>query len=1453
MQKKITQLALLVTLIFIGVSQSARAQIVGPSAVCAGSTAAFTDSISGGVWSSSDTSLATVTASGGVVTGVTAGSAIISYTTSSGIQTASVTIETPPDAGTISGPTAVCVYSATTFTNSVTGGTWSAGGYIDAATGDYSSYGSGTDIVSYTVTNSCGTATDTIALTIEDASFPTYVDGGVSSGASGYGYFPNEICSGTSGYASTDGLGGEWTTSDTYMATIDASGNYYALSPGSFDIYYTVSNSCGYDYRSVTIRSDDAPHAGTITGTGSFCAYSGYPSVHVSGASGTGYWTGSGCLDYDGSVIGVGYGSLTYVVENTCGSDATTPFDVDAQDSPDAWFAVTNPYWMTSAYTDTGYVCPGGVTDVYVDVDGGHWSTSDGSIAVVSAYGSYYGATCTGYSTGVAIISYTVSNTCGTGTRTQPVRVLPSLGAGTITGPTTINVGATATFSESVSGGYWSTDDYSIATIDGSGVLTGVSAGTMNVLYDVYSDGCPSPGTWDQAYHTVTVISCTPPSVDSIVGAGTVCIGSAITLTDTASGGSWSSSNTSVATVDTAGHVTGVGSGTATIYYSATNSCGTVNATHAVTVSPAPVAGTLSGASSVCIAANTTLTTSGSSGGAWSSSSTALATVSSAGVVRGVSGGTVTISYTVTTGCGSAVATKTMAVNTYAGAISGTSNICRGSATTLTSTVSGGTWSSLSTSIATVTSSGGVVTGVAGGSATIRYTTTGTCGAGHTDFNMVVSAPGAISASSGASTLCMGASATFTNTTSPGGGTWSSSNTGIATVSSSGGVVTGVSGGTASITYTLTNACGTVTTARNITITGTPAPAAISGSSSAVCVGSTLALTDGTAGGTWSSANTSVATISSTGLVTAISAGTDTIRYSVTNSCGFTGSVFRVVTVNISAPVTLGGTSSICTGGTTTLTTAATGGTWSSMYTSIATITSGGVVTGVNSGMDTLKYTVTNSCGTFVSRFPLLIASPFVAAISGSSSVCPGASTTFTDATAGGSWSSTNTTLATVSAAGVVSGLVSGTDTIVYTITNACGTMPVTRSVIITGPTYPYAISGSVSTICTGATAPYANATSGGVWSMTNTSIATINASGTVTGIAGGIDTIKYTITNSCGIPGAATRAILILAPPTAGTISGPANICTTGGAITYTSSGDAGGTWSSTNPSAATVSAAGIVTPVSASATTIKYTVTNSCGTNIASQYVTVSAPGITSSTGPTSLCLGSSATFANATAGGTWSSSASGIATVSASGLVTSVSVGTASISYTITNACGTTSTARNVAINTSVPTGISISGPSTVAIGATITLTHAGATGTWSSGTPSLATITTGGVVTGVAVGIDTIKYTVTNGCGTTVATKAVSVTAHRGAGPGFVSEETTSYKLFPNPTTGIVKLQFTGNRGETSVIVTDVSGKILITRSTEEKSLDIDLSNAAAGVYLVTIKIADTVYREKVVVQ
>jgi sugar lactone lactonase YvrE len=63
--------------------------------------------------------------------------------------------------------------------------------------------------------------------------------------------------------------------------------------------------------------------------------------------------------------------------------------------------------------------------------------------------------------------------------------------------------------------------------------------------------------------------------------------------------------------------------------------------------------------------------------------------------------------------------------------------------------------------------------------------------------------------------------------------------------------------------------------------------------------------------------------------------------------------------------------------------------------------------------------------------------------ITGADTVCPSATVTLSDATAGGTWSSSNTAIATVNSAGAVTGVAVGTAIISYTVSSISATFPV--------------------------------------------------------------------------------------------------------------------------------------------------------------------------------------------------------------------------------------------------------------------------------------------------------------------------------------------------------------------------------------------------------------------------
>ncbi len=127
--------------------------------------------------------------------------------------------------------------------------------------------------------------------------------------------------------------------------------------------------------------------------------------------------------------------------------------------------------------------------------------------------------------------------------------------------------------------------------------------------------------------------------------------------------------------------------------------------------------------------------------------------------------------------------------------------------------------------------------------------------------------------------------------------------------------------------------------------------------------------------------------------------------------------------------------------------------------------------------------------------------------------------------------------------------------------------------------------------------------TTGGIWTVANTN-ATITAGGILTGVNTGTDTVKYTVSNICGIA-TATKLVNINTVPNSGTINGLSIGCA--GNTIALSDAAGGGVWTSSNASLASVASSGVVTLFAAGTVTISYTITNICSATSATHPITI------------------------------------------------------------------------------------------------------------------------------------------------------------------------------------------------------------------------------------------------------
>ncbi|MFN3999119.1 glycine-rich domain-containing protein [Algoriphagus sp.] len=303
-------------------------------------------------------------------------------------------------------------------------------------------------------------------------------------------------------------------------------------------------------------------------------------------------------------------------------------------------------------------VCLGGTTAFSSTMAGGTWSSSNEAVATVNPTTGVV----TGLSIGIASIRYTLVGSCAIATSTRTVFVNQPINPGVLNGIQEICIGGTSQFSSTTTNGTWSSSNSAVASVNSTGFVTGITAGTATISYTLpTSGGCPPIA----ATRTITVTA--PPSAGTLTGNQAVCVAGTTTFSSTSPGGIWVSSNPAIATVNlTTGLVAGVAPGTAALTYTVagTGGCPDASATRNITITAAPISGTLSGSVELCVGDEATFSST-MAGGAWSSSNNAVATVNnSTGQVIAVSAGTATITYTMTGtgGCADATATRNVTV-----------------------------------------------------------------------------------------------------------------------------------------------------------------------------------------------------------------------------------------------------------------------------------------------------------------------------------------------------------------------------------------------------------------------------------------------------------------------------------------------------------------------------------------------------------------------------------------------------------------------------------------------------------------------------------------------------------------------------------------------------------------------------------------------------------------------
>jgi len=364
------------------------------------------------------------------------------------------------------------------------------------------------------------------------------------------------------------------------------------------------------------------------------------------------------------------------------------------------------------------------------------------------------------------------------------------------------------------------------------------------------------------------------------------------------------------------------------------------------------------------------------------------------------------------------------------------------------------------------------------------------------------------------------------------------------------------------------------------------------------------------------------------------------------------------------------------------------------------------------------------------------------------------------------SWSSSTPAVATVSNEGVVTAVTPGSSTVTATIDGKTGSASVT---VVPPPVASVTVSPATLNLDVGAyatlTATVRDASGAPIpgksvsWLSSNPAVVTVNPAGTVTAFAEGTAQVTASVD---GVSGSATLTVhtvvgSVVVSPAAAALQVGSTVQLA--AVPQSSDGtplpDRPVTWSSSNPVIATVSTTGLVTAQGIGSATISASSEGKTGT-AAITVSPVPVASVTVAPASQSLPAGNSVqltatafdSVGNALAGRslTWTSGNPAVALVSTAGLVTAVAPGQAVVtatsegksgSATITVIAAPVATVEVVPSTAELILGEALQFTAVLRNAAGNALT--GRTVTWTSKTPSVATVTSpGGLVTAVAVG-------------------------------------------------------------------------------------------------------------------
>ncbi len=631
---------------------------------------------------------------------------------------------------------------------------------------------------------------------------------------------------------------------------------------------------------------------------------------------------------------------------------------------------------------------------------------------------------------------------------------------------------------------HWASSDPSVVSVDSTGLVEARADGDALVTVT------DSVGADTAKVHVQQVVASVQvaPSSTTLQAGDTVAL-SASTMDANGypvhgAAVRWGSNNPSVATVGSSGTVVAVAPGQDTVVATSENVRGT--ATVAVTSAQSSGSASISLSSGLAFTslkdtARLTVTATDASGNTlrptdltWSTRDAGVATVDASGLVESVADGRTYIVATYGTAVDSAAVSvvqqvKTVIVSPFSTSLNVGDTVALSAMAVDANQVQvqgvSFTWSNADTSVASL-SPAAVVTAKAVGSDVVTATTSGVSGQAHINVTTSSSTSPQVSISPSSLSFASLQDTTRLSVTAQDGSgntltasqlAWMSTNTSVATVSST-GLVRSAGNGTASVIASYGGVADTTT----VSVRQQVASVTVSPSPDSMTVGDTLSLkasaTDANgvaiagASFTWSSGNATVASVSSSGTVTAKAAGTTSVT---ALSGSVSGRAQIVVAAATSTPpqVTISPSSLSFASllDTARLSVTAKDGsgnaltasqlTWTSTNTSVATVSSTGLVRSAGNGSARVVASYGGVADTTSVSVAQVVASVAVSpssvslVVGGTQALTAAAKDARGNTVSGASvtWTTNNATVATVSTAGVVTATSAGSATVTAT------------------------------------------------------------------------------------------------------------------------------------------------------------------------------------------------------------------------------------------------------------------------------------------------------------------------------------------------------------------------------------------------------------------------------------